>query len=361
MHKRLLSGILLLTACSSTSGLLTSLEDITTEVDRQGLADVNQTRILSIAGLLAPQQPGELFRFKSHRSASTVIGLTDGPSYYTTATIDVPDPPKAGEVPEPLIALRDAMLEVRQEGAKAIAKRLALANARQALAAPNVTDAERQAVTAAEEKADAARATFDAALSKAMKLVKAGTLVMRWETESNTSGNLALGDILSVSGSGSKNTSGFAILHGIRVSVLHVGRDICEVVTNQTKQWHWFETSFPWIYAPVMDEDVRITSHLLQAKYVVWFQDVTLARRIAAHLKASSDQLGNIAKTLSDLDKIEIDLVLSSIQSLGNMGSMSGIKHDRSNNLTQAQKPPDGWQTVYYVDTHLEDLRNLYK
>jgi len=352
-------------SCTSTDGLLTSLEEITSEIDRQGVTDVNQTRVMSLTGLLGPSSPGSIYRFKKNRAASTAIGLTPGKTHFIYNT--VPPPTEKAVAQTDLDNLRDKMLELRESAALAVAEQLELAAARTAAAAAPSDTALAAVVTAKQTDVDTARTKFDAAVKDSMKRVKPGMLVFRWATNSNASGSIGLGSIFTGAASSSRKASGFAIAYGIRVSTLFVGEDISKVKLNQNRQWHWFESTFPWIIALVQDENVRITSHVLQAKHLIWFQDVSLGSRIAAHLEASSRQLGKLSETLSELDKIEIDIVLTSLRNLGNMGSMSGIQRKKSDPLIKdgmyMQPSLDNdqeWQTIYYVDTHLEDLRSLY-
>src|SRR6187549_2942278 len=118
-------------ACGTTpKGLLTSLEDITAEVHRQGFIDVNQNRIMSLAGLLAPPHPGRLYRYKDSRAPSTAIGITTTePSHYIVSTAPIP---AGADVLANLATMRGKMLAVRQRAAVTIAARLALAHARRA-------------------------------------------------------------------------------------------------------------------------------------------------------------------------------------------------------------------------------------
>jgi hypothetical protein len=55
--------------------------------------------------------------------------------------------------------------------------------------------------------------------------------------------------------------------------------------------------------------------------------------------------------------------VLANLGNLGNMGHTTGIQRTETTDVFTAKPDPSkdhGWQTVYYVDAHLDDLRGLY-
>ena len=74
-------SIFLLSGCCSTGGLITSLEDLTTESSKEGRIKVPQYRVISVPGILPFADAGSLQFYKPKRKPSTAIGLSHGNSY----------------------------------------------------------------------------------------------------------------------------------------------------------------------------------------------------------------------------------------------------------------------------------------
>jgi hypothetical protein len=355
-HKAVLAMLIAsigLSGCaSSDSTLLTSLEDISTQSQRQGAFDINQNRIVSIAGLLGGPDVGTMQRFKHGRAASTAIGITEEPtSFYITSTIPASSSSTS--------ILRDKLLEAREFAADAISKRLRVTDARKDKSKTTA------AVEATQREYETARTAFETSLKQAMAEVKPGMLVFRWSTNREESGGVSAGSLLDAGASSSRATSGFGILNGVRLSTLYVGKDLKDVTTGQVPTTEWFTWQAPFLVSCYQDRNVRLVTHVLQSKEVSWIQDTTLASRVAANLDASYRQLQNLSGALSPSDKIEINYLLERLDSLSNMGTMAGVEYERKelgkwsidkDHLSSVK----GWLTVYEVDTDLDDLRELY-
>lgn len=79
---------LVLGGCSSTGGMITSLEDLTTESSKEGWSKVPQYRVISVPGILPFADAGSLQFYKPKRKPSSAIGLSNGDSYIMQSVID---------------------------------------------------------------------------------------------------------------------------------------------------------------------------------------------------------------------------------------------------------------------------------
>ena len=73
----LLASLFLVAGCS-TSGAITSLDDLTAEVDPSAIYEaLPQNRVLSLSGMVPSGEPGRVFKHKKSRSPFTAFGISN--------------------------------------------------------------------------------------------------------------------------------------------------------------------------------------------------------------------------------------------------------------------------------------------
>src|SRR5512134_1882881 len=71
-------SVIALFGCNTTGGLITSLEDLSTESVKEGLIKIPQYRVASIPGWLPFPDVGGLYFYKPNRKPASAIGLSPG-------------------------------------------------------------------------------------------------------------------------------------------------------------------------------------------------------------------------------------------------------------------------------------------
>lgn len=210
--------------------------------------------------------------------------------------------------------------------------------------------AHNQAVANAKSTYSTARSELDAKHQEVVKSInKNGILIYRWNSSTKRNGSLKLGEILGVSGSKNETYGGFALVSGLRTATLFAGKDLIEA---------WNELNAESNYS----NRFELTTHVMQAKHIIYITEYDLMGMINAKLKASYAQLANLSETIKDLDRIEINAALSKVSNLSNMGVLG--KSVRTTRDVDWTKPAgisnlsalDGWQTFYSVESDLTDL-----
>jgi hypothetical protein len=341
-------SVFLLGGCASTGGLITSLEDLTTESSKEGLRKIPQYRVISVPGTLPFAEPGTLHFYKSQRKPSSAIGLSHGDSYVMQSVIESECDEKClSSIRDNLLLLRgkaEALVEDRINLTKVIANR-----------PPEGSDASgintyKQTVEAARSKYSKTRQELDSKHQDVLKSInKNGILTYRWNSSLNKNGSLGLGKIFGVSGSKNETHSGFALVSGLRTATLYVGRDLI-------KAWKQLDTESKY------SNRFELTTHVMQAKYIIYITEYDLQSMVNAKLKASYAQLANLPETIKGLDQIEIDAALSKVANLSNMGVFGKLRRTtRKVDWTQPSgilklEDLDGWLTFYSVESDLTDM-----
>lgn len=179
-----------------------------------------------------------------------------------------------------------------------------------------------------------------------------GLLVYRWNTSSEQSGSTGLGSLFGASGNNEESYSGFALVSGLRIATLYLGKDLADA-------WPALDTSTRY------SNRFELTTHVMQAQHIIYIAEYDLQRSINAKLSASYEQLADLPATLKALDQIEIEATLSKISNLSNMGVMG--KTRRSTRDVDWTSPAgisnlaelDGWQTFFAVKSDFTDLVDL--
>jgi len=113
-------SVIILQGCGSSGGLITSLEDLTTESSKEGFAKVPQYRVVSIPGLLPFVEGGSLHFYKARRRPSSAIGLSVDKSYVMESVIKSECDSKC------LAEIRDNLLKLRSKAETVIEARIKL-------------------------------------------------------------------------------------------------------------------------------------------------------------------------------------------------------------------------------------------
>ena len=348
-------ALLILTACSSTGGLITSLEDLSTESVKEGFVKIPQYRVASIPGWLPFADVGGLYFYKPSRKPASAIGLSPGASFELVSEIVGAEPNTCtetclAEIRTRLTRLGGLATELVQ--ARADLSLLQARQARQAAGAePQMSDGQIDEV---KNQYRAAQKRFDTHYEGVVDAIRSnGVLIYRWATDSSQSGGFGLGSLLGGSAQQDERRNGFALVSGIRTKTLFVGRDLLGA----------------W---PQLDKDSRfsnrfeITTHVMQARHILYGHVADVSRFAQARLQASYAQLANFPQALKELDEIEVSMALSKVSNLSNIGVMGNMKRsvvpiqwDLA--ALQNRFASDDWLTFYSVESDFTDMLALLR
>jgi hypothetical protein len=340
-----------LSGCASTGGLITSLEDLTTELSKEGLSKVPQYRVVSVPGILPFADVGSLQFYKPKRKPSSAIGLSNNNSYVMQTIIES----ECHE--ECLIIIRDNLLLLRAKAEAVVEARINLTRVSALVPLDGADsakiDAYNQSVSAAKTAYSTARKDLDDKHQEVLKSINEnGILIYRWSSIVSKKGSLGLGDMLEVSGSKNETYNGFALVSGLRIATMFVGNDLVSAWSNLNTDSNY-------------SNRFEITTCVMQAQHIVYVTEYDLLGMIEAKLKASYAQLANLSETIKNLDRIEINAALSKVANLSNMGVLGKCKREKRD--VDWSKPAgildlsalNGWQTFYSVQSDLTDLMEL--
>jgi hypothetical protein len=346
-----LLSVFILQGCGSKGGLITSLEDLTTESSKEGFFKNPQYRVVSIPGLLPFVEVGSLHFYKARRKPSSAVGLSVDKSYVMESVIESECDSKC------LSEIRDKLLQLRSKAEAVIEARIKLteviASAPKDKAQTNLYTAYKQEKLIAQTNYSNVRGELDILHQNVVKSMNHnGLLVFRWNTSSEQSGSTGAGSLFGASGSNEESYSGFALVSGLRLATLYLGKDLVNA-------WPALDTSTKY------SNRFELTTHVMQAQHIIYIAEYDLQRSISAKLSASYEQLANLPETIKALDQIEIEATLSKISNLSNMGVMGKTK--RSTRDVDWTSPAgirnladlDGWQTFFAVKSDLTDLIDL--
>lgn len=371
----LLGAALFLAACQPASTIST-LHGVTTESNALGpkftrLFWGSQWESVSLLGLLPAREPGVLHSYNPRRGPNSAIGVSEGDSYFLTRTVG------ADVTLDEVLALRDALLQAQDSAANATRARLeALRTALDARAAGGSPAAATQAEAAAGEdapqaqtatvadkaareakKAESQFTTAEQAVRQALK--KPGLLVVRWSVAQESEYNASSGERASLSGGSGAGRSGLAVLGGIRVARLYVGKDIGAHWTGLRNIGAF--TTWP-----------QVTTLLIQARHVAFLSDVSMESYFKAEVAVDAQTVAQAAADWKTLAELELAAYRARVANLGGMGLLGA-----GGSLTRAPAPWAGadpsrlepcpqeadadWHTLYQVTTPLKALREMWE
>ena len=340
-----------LVGCASTGGLITSLEDLSTESVKEGFVKVPQYRVASIPGWLPFSDVGGLYFYKPARKPASVIGLSPGASFELTSEID-------GDACDTqcLLNIRTLLTSLSMDAQDLIQERikLTLLQAQQSAGSPLPPGA--AAVEQPRTEYESAQTKFNESYEKVVNAVKNhGVLIYRWSTTKKAGGSVGLDSVFGGSAQQEGSYNGFALVSGIRTKTLFVGRDL------MTDGWDALNKKSRY------SNRLEITTHVMQAKYIMYGAITDLGQFAQAKAKVSYTQLANIPETLKSLSQIEIEAILARVSNLSNMGVMGEIKRKvtpiewSTAGLIRRLEDNNGWLTFYSVESDFIDLRDLVK
>ena len=398
--------VVTLASCGST-GLITSLDDLTAHVSQEGLLDLQQQRLLSLSGLIPNAAPGSIFRYDGDRSPFTSIGISTLPPKQPVAQTPQNSPQDGTEdddqsatadplasvsyvhqrtiknqlgLPE-LVAIRDQLINVRRLASELIHLRLRRLTETQ-------DDVPKSPLRLSTRTISQVQAEFNEALKQTTESIQQpGLMVLRAETTANSSLSAKLGEILGLQSNKQESKAGFALLAGLRTSFLFVGTDLKEQLKYVSHDWTLVGRKFPFILGAswvrfmglpipliypgqLSRDDYYIVTSRLEAEYILYAQDSVVEREIQANLEATIDQLSQI-EALSKTEELQIDAILASVESLGSLGILGLVEEENKPMLeaqcTWAKAGPDAtilgrqaedasWQTVYAIMSEIDDL-----
>lgn len=377
----------LLTGCASSRNaeLLQSFEDISAGYTRNGFK-VNQIRTMSVNGQLPFVDIGALYYFKPARGNLAAIGLTlddPTPTPFTNSYELVQKYDSTADM-KTLTKIRSAVLEVAAQAAKVVvaegvaseaAKAAADARAEKAkadkdnkgadVAATKLADTER-AESAAQKALQTERTALLTSSSNALKLIKdKNVAVFRWQLDSKKDFKLVAGDVASAKLHRELGRSGFVIVAGMRSRTLFLngkdGKALEASVERHFNTGNFLIDWCPWIYSPGM----FVVTHLREAQHIAYVSEQSLSSAIELHATYTKGM------KLKDIDKISLDLAISSISSLANAGLVQSTGNERRPVVIGG--PPNQshgagceccapqWTPIMAVTTKLQDLDELFE
>ena len=348
-------GIFFITAfsgCASNGGIITSLEDLSTDSVKEGFIKIPQYRVASIPGWLPFSDVGGLYFYKPSRKPASVIGLSPGSSFELVSEI-------IGEGDQIcdqtcLAGIRDRISALDTLAQVLVQTRVELLD-RQSRQSANPSEASLQPlVDAANTAYKTAQANFNKSYEEVVKSIKNnGVLIYRWATDSTKSGSLAADGLLGTSFQQNQKRNGFALVSGVRTKTLFIGADLLTgwgTLNKDSKFSNHFE----------------ITTHIMQAKNIMYGNISDVAMYADAKIDASYQQLANPSETLKSLTKIEIAMALSKVSNLSNIGVMGNMRRSFlpvtwDEGALKKRLTDDTWLTFYSVESDFNDIRDLLK
>jgi hypothetical protein len=331
-----------LAGCTTTGGLITSLEDLTTESVAEGFFKIPQERVASIPGWLPFADVGGLYFYKAQRKPAAAIGLSPGDSFELVSEIP-------GECDDDcLLKIRDNITELDIDAQTLVQTRVDL-SARQSDAR-----ADAKAVEEAKTNYKKAQDKFNESYKKVVLAIrKNGVLIYRWATNSSQSEGLTAGSFVNTSAKQEQKRNGFALVNGIRTKTLFIGEDML-------KGWKKLDTDSRFANRFLM------TTYVMQTRNILYGSVSDLSTFAHAKVQASYQDLMN-APELLKLTQIEIEMTLAKISNLSNIGMMgkmsrktNAVNWDEGVDL-QKRLATDTWLTFYSVGSDYTDLVDLLK
>lgn len=339
-------GAAILAGCASSGGIISSLEDLSTDSEKEGLFKIPQYRVASIPGWLPFADVGGLYFYKPSRKPASVIGLSPGNSFELVSEIPSDCDLKC------LVAIRDEVTSLGSLAQELVQSRVDVLYASVPAKAGDTPD--RTAITAATTAHRAVQTKFNTAYEKVVKSMKDhGVLIYRWSLDSSQSASVGAGSLLNAGVQENQKRNGFALVSGVRTKTLFVGADLL-------KAWPNLDTTSGY------SNRFEMTTHIMQAKHILYGNVSDAAVYAQAKLEASYQQLANLPETLKTLTNIEVGMALSRVTNLSNIGVMGGIKRTtRPVAWTEAalrrRLADSDWLTFYSVESDFTDLLDLLK
>lgn len=342
-----LSLALIFVGCSSTGGLITSFEDLTTETKKEGAFKLPQYRVISVPGILPFADVGSLQFYMPGRKPSTSIGLSADSSSYVLQSV-VNDSCDLQE----FIGIRNNLMLLREKAESYVENKINHTKLKSLLLSDKIDPADKGnhkvLATNAASKIDTVKSELDSLYKEVVNSIdKTGIIVYRWSYNSSMEGSFSLGNML---GRKNEKYNGFALLSGLRIATLIVGKDLVDKwkphLNIKSKYANRFE----------------LTTFVMQAKYISYVTEYDLLGMATAKLKAS-----DLPKEMKKLNMIEIEAALSKAANLSNMGFLGDMKRtrkkidwtDQLNKEYLDSLNEEGWQTFYSVVSDLTDLIDL--
>lgn len=338
----LLLALLFTSGCSTTGGgLITSLEDLSTESVKEGWIKVPQYRVVSIPGWLPFADVGGLYFYKARRKPASAIGLSPGKSFELTSEIT------GGCDLDCLVEMRAGIVALTALAQDVVETKIALTELQ--AARETVSTALAEAKSSHDQVRNAFNIKYEAVIAS---LKDAGVLVYRWSTTNKASGSGLFGSLFSGSAKSEHSYNGFALISGIRSRTLFAGQDFLTgwLDLDRKSRYH---------------NRFEVTTHVMQAQHVVYGATMDLNQIAQAKLRASYEQLKGLPETWKSLE-VEVQATLARVANLSNMGVMGNITRTISDvqwsvEAQQSRFADDGWSTFYSVSSDFGDLSELLK
>lgn len=360
---------LALTVGCASVGVIHSLDDVTAQVDQKGFMALEQQRLLSLSGLIPAGPPGSAYRFRAKRSPFTAVGIAppDKDSNVKGTKTHVLRRSVAFDgTHADLVVLRNLLEAVRADAAELIVAQLQLAVARGGA----VLEREQDKVAAAETNVEEKRKAFQKSRKAVVESIdKPGIMVVRTNTIRRINLLARIGAFFGLSAQRDEERSGFAILADLETDTLYVGTDFETWCVAPGKDWGLIgrrfpfvlQTSFPFI-GQTSHQDVRVVTSRFAAKHVLYTSDQLATTSIQAKLELTEEALEELRGGLSAVDRLAIEAVLESVESLGSIGILGAVKQTKIDLPTWSEDCSGTCarsQVIYEVLTEYDDVEAL--
>lgn len=357
------AGAILVGCASSRNGeLLRSFEDISAGFTKNGFK-LSQVRTMSINGQLPFVDIGALYYYKPVRGNLAAVGLhLDGDSTNLFRNShELIQCYESDATTKDLTDLRDQVLVIaRLAGEMAAAE----AEHRDASRATNRVEL----LPKAEQAARTARTKLQTGVEDAIKQLKQKNVVIfRWQADSKADLKLVGGDVASAKFRREMGRSGYVIIGGMRSRTLFLseadGKRL-EARDNATFPLG-FDTLLTDWWPTVYGSGIYVVTHLLEAGQIAYVSEESLLRALDIHAQYSK------GTQLKDIDKVSLDLAISSVSSLANAGVIACTGTHR--HQIEIGGPPSAgiadpgsccgrdWTPIMGVTTRLRDFDELFK
>jgi hypothetical protein len=360
----------------------TSLEDLLAEGRHLKGPVLEHHEVFSIAGLLPVPNVGAFYHYPPHQrfpywGRPIPPGALIGLSRHTTFRIvgETANVPTADQVK----AAADSLNTLREEVRQAISLEVQAAVARAQFARhqdPSQRMRLRERISTLEaESREQSQAVASARRAADSAVSAEGLLIADWATERRSRTSVKAGPLGELSRKGERTHSGFIVLGGLRVSLLHIGDDVKDIFFQLQR-----EERLAFRFA-------GFTTYLLQAKHVRYSTALDIEAEVEAYLQFRPEGLG-IDDVIREIDKIKLRGFFATAGAFSNRGSIGDLTWtserinprearvglavnpvvERSLNSPLVASPddaqsipyPQGWKTVQAVFTSPDRLVDIW-
>ncbi|WP_461210538.1 hypothetical protein [Desulfocurvus sp. DL9XJH121] len=345
----LLAVVAMLLAGCSHKAMVTSFQDITSESKRQGWFYGRQYSSVSIPGFNAAYEPGRLYSYNPARGPLTATGIAPGEqSLIISKTVQGSDDENA------IIAIKTQLETVKQLTEEVVQARIDMLkndiNAKAGSGTTIFNNVDANAATAYSTKLGQLKAA-ETTLNNQVN--KNGIMIFRWAYGTVADESTDVAEILKTNNEAGAQSSGYAIINGLRVSTLYVGTDIL-------KQWNEVRDIGFWRAWP------QIVTTVAQTRQIAYTSELDLEQVFAAELNLDYETVENVAANWKTELSVVIKTYAARFEKCANTGLIGKeVITQREVDWGQRQTTQETalpahlqeWSTFYQTSTSLKALK----